>query len=466
MSLSGKNSIKTFFNKKNTLNILTIAFLLLMLPVGISLTRRAQIFFSNADENTAKLYVLPSKVELPPDTLIKLMVDSKSNKIGFVRAELSFDPNQIIINGDIQVSEKFKTVIEKTSREEANSKGKIILVLGVSATDRDFAPSGVFEVASIPIGSKTSTENVQTVVSINQQNSQIVSMGSLNLFIEAKNSDLIVNPVSLVPLAPELTATITSTSTPTPTLATGLQAITSTPLPGQGVGATIALLPSDITTFTPTPTNTNTLTPTRMPIVTNTPKFTNTPTPTNTPSPRPTNTATPTPLSTLTPTPAITSQPSLTLVPLSIPTSAPDESLKDVDLSPWLPGIALGPKTGNWNYPDKFVVKNTSKSPVSVKFSIDYWKDAEDLGYKDLTWTQTLSPGQIVEYGGGKICGKWSLILEVGKRTSGAVSEPDKESCSLLPTFTPTPVLTTAPTKPPVKCNWWRRLLRMCKNTN
>ncbi|MCS7092539.1 MAG: hypothetical protein NZM26_04260 [Patescibacteria group bacterium] len=413
-------NLKRFFNKKNTLNILTTVFLLLMLPVGITLTRQAQIFFSSADENTVRLYLLPSNIELPPDTMLKLMVDAKSNKIGFVRAEIVFDPSQIDLVGDISTSDKFKTIIEKTSKEIANSQGKIALVLGVSPADRESAPSGVFEIASVPIGAKTDQKNIQAVVSIDQQKSQVVSMNSLNLAIDKKDSNLTINPVGLVSLAPELTVTQVPTS------------------------ATI--------TYTKTPTLTNTSTPT--------PTLATT----NTPSPRATNpsVATLTSTPTASPIPTSTATPRSTLAPLPIPTSVPDESSKNVDLSFWLPGIALGPKTGNWNYPDKFVIKNISKKPVAVKFNIDYWKDAEDLGYKDLSWTQTLEPDQIVEYGGGKICGKWSLIVEVGKRSSGAVSEPDKEACALLPTVTPTPVLTTAPSKPPVKCTWWRRLLRRC----
>lgn len=241
------------FEKLSKKNIIILLVILAALPLTVYLVRQAVRFIPKAVPAAVEIFFIPDTADLPPDTTFALNIDVKSNKVGFVRMELDFDNSKIGLTGDIQTTDKLKTVMRKTSVSEANSTGQIVVVLGLSTGDKDNPPTGVFEFMRMTFGKISGSGT--TNISVNDNGVQIADMDANELVFTSS------------PATINLTAGPTPTYTPTPTP-------TYTPTP----------------TKTPTPTNTETPTPT------NTPVPTKEPTPTYTPIPTKGLTQTPTPV--------------------------------------------------------------------------------------------------------------------------------------------------------------------------
>ena len=126
--------------------------------------------------------------------------------------------------------------------------------------------------------------------------------------------------------------------------------------------------------------------------------------------------------------------------------------------------FTINPKSGNWNYPGGFSVKNTSSTTVVVKWLLDCWDEAICT---DSNGEETLLPDQSFEKGLGNICAKWQLDLEWADGEWGGIAEKSLDcgattptpctygSCGKLaftistPTSTPTGTPTTTPTSTP-----------------
>ena len=116
------------------------------------------------------------------------------------------------------------------------------------------------------------------------------------------------------------------------------------------------------------------------------------------------------------------------------------------------PPIDISPKTGSWTYPEKFIYKNKTSSPITLTWEIKCQtdKDPENCkknAPKDEMGTETLQPGQTVERGWGPICASWQLDFEYTSpscSTTGYVAQP--QNCNATPTKTPTPTATKTPT--------------------
>ncbi|MCX7928680.1 MAG: hypothetical protein N2558_03260 [Patescibacteria group bacterium] len=128
--------------------------------------------------------------------------------------------------------------------------------------------------------------------------------------------------------------------------------------------------------------------------------------------------------------------------------------------------LEIKPKSGNWNYPESFIVKNKSDKLVDLEWFLDCWDESV---CQDSSGTEKLNPGASIEKGLGLICAKWQLDLEIKSLgvSWGGISEK-KEDCNnnvvrrqceklvftistitLTPTHTKTPTLTPTKTKTP-----------------
>lgn len=93
--------------------------------------------------------------------------------------------------------------------------------------------------------------------------------------------------------------------------------------------------------------------------------------------------------------------------------------------------LNIVPKSGNWNYPDKFVITNTQKYPITLKwfiecFDTNYCKNTEGTVALGASGSSTSR----VELGAGKICAKWQLDLDWtgdGIDDWGGVAEKENE---------------------------------------
>jgi hypothetical protein len=261
---------------------------ILVLPAAVFAVQQITQLNSLAVGSAVQLYFIPSgsAAVMPPNTSFKLMADATTNKISFVRVEMSFDRSKIILSDEIQPSTALTTIIEKTTKDNANATGNIVLVLGLSPDSRDNPPTGVFEIASLPMMLNTAAQNDSTELGISPTGGQIVDIDYQEVAYTVQNNVIKLN-VTIEP-TPIPTATPLPTATPAPT-----PAPTPTPTPKP--------------TPTPTPAPTPTPTPTAAPTPTPTPK------PTPTPTPAPTATPTAAPTTSPTPPPATGSEVSLVL---------------------------------------------------------------------------------------------------------------------------------------------------------
>jgi hypothetical protein len=254
--------LRPILRGSNTRQVIATLALMLGLPLSVYLTREFVLYRARA-ANTALLYLTPATTVLPPDTTFKVMVDAKTNQLGFVRVDLSFNPSNIILTNEIQTSLILSNVVQKTSMTNANSTGKVTLVLALPAENRTNPPTGVIELASLSFKSNTGIPDVTTGITYDNSSIQLVNLATEVIPFTSENASLTLNQ----------TPPVTSPLTNTPTTV-----------------ATATLIPTN--TMTPSPIPTKTPTPTLVPTNTNTPTLV--PTNTSTPTIRPSNTLTPT----------------------------------------------------------------------------------------------------------------------------------------------------------------------------
>lgn len=135
----------------------------------------------------------PSTAFLPPDTNFKIMADSGSQSVAFGRIVFTFDPTKIQLTDEIGVPSQIFRIVEKTSKINANSLGKAVIVLGVdpSAT----APTGQFEFASFTMTSISGLANDSTGIDFDTNDIQIVDGNALELAFVVSSATLTLGGV-------------------------------------------------------------------------------------------------------------------------------------------------------------------------------------------------------------------------------------------------------------------------------
>jgi len=176
-------------------------------------------------EDTVNLYFVPGSLEMPPGGVLSLMLDSGAENIGFVRVTVNFDNTKVQLTSEIVPTPNLGTVIELTSMPDANASGSATIVLGLSPGDTP--PTGVFELAQIPITSISVVDNDATTFDIDTD-VQIVNVSEFDLLFTTDFAILTLNPVNTSP-TPTPTPTLTPTLTPIPTATPA-----PSPIPGEG----------------------------------------------------------------------------------------------------------------------------------------------------------------------------------------------------------------------------------------
>ncbi len=216
--------------------ILVLIVVLVALPFTLYEVFQGAKYLSNALVNPVALSFLPSSVAMPPDATLRLMLDAKSNKIAFTRIELSFDKTKVNLSSEITPNPIFKKVISMTSKVDANSTGKIVMILGLDPADINSAPTSVFELANFSITSLVPSAVGGTgAFSITSSNVQIVDLTPASLTVAS--TDAVINFATPSPspspsptATPTIAPTATPTATPTPT-ASASPTPTASPIP-------------------------------------------------------------------------------------------------------------------------------------------------------------------------------------------------------------------------------------------
>ena len=178
-----------------TLKRLLFVFLLLAgIPLAVYGVKFVTNLLPKAAPETVEIFFNPenSNIAYLGTKSVQLMLDAKSNQIGFTHVELTFDTSKIKLNSEIQTTDKLKTVIQKTSKANANASGRVVIALGLATQDRGNPPTGVFDLGTLVFKSNTSSPNQSTSVVIDNGKVQIVDMVPNELAFTARNANLTI----------------------------------------------------------------------------------------------------------------------------------------------------------------------------------------------------------------------------------------------------------------------------------
>lgn len=192
-------AVPTIFRRhdvKRTLGFLVFIIPLIASALIFSEIQKRQSLNSNAGVGTAKVFFEPSSSTIPPEETVYNLWINSSGPVGFARVEFSFDNSLINLSDEITLKQELSRVVQKTSMVEANSSGKVVLVLALDPTMKDSAPSGPFQIASMKFRSLTPLENAKTSVNLDTSSMQIVNMDATVFNLEITNLSLVLNLVA------------------------------------------------------------------------------------------------------------------------------------------------------------------------------------------------------------------------------------------------------------------------------
>lgn len=233
MQVAKINPMKRIFDisKENIrhYSVLTAKIMAISLPLIAALVlvrevQNQQSLKSNANANQAKLFFQTGEHSFPPDGEFQLLLNT-DGPVGFVRAELKFDPSMVKLLNEVDVSiSPFRRLIKVTPMSEANVTGIIEVVLGLDPTDVSNPPQTSMQIAKFSLGKNTDAQNLSSVLAIVANNSQIVNTNMSVYTISTVDTALKINYVSptatpIVTAGPDVTAAPTSVATAKPTSA-------------------------------------------------------------------------------------------------------------------------------------------------------------------------------------------------------------------------------------------------------
>lgn len=195
-------------------------YLLLVIPIiAIFILARAvqnnQSIKSKAGSYTANISFQLSNSSLPPETTYGVWLNTNA-PAGFVSAEVDFNPTLVKMTKEVALTNSlFTKIVKLTSMTEANTTGKIYIILGLDPTKLTTPPSSTFQIANLTFNALTTNPNVTTAVTFNTGGMQIVATDQSVFTLSAINLTLTLNPTA-TPLA---TPSATISPAPKPTTA-------------------------------------------------------------------------------------------------------------------------------------------------------------------------------------------------------------------------------------------------------
>src|SRR3989338_5659162 len=150
---------------------------------------KALFVINNTD--TINFYFEPSEVINPHNVRIKIIADSNDKNVAFIKTVVKFDPSKIKLEGEIETSTYFSTVVKKPGIDEINKSGIAAFVIASSPTDSQ--PSGVFEVANFPISTIPDENGYDTGIDFAVSEMQIVSGDVKELAVISEDAIVSIN---------------------------------------------------------------------------------------------------------------------------------------------------------------------------------------------------------------------------------------------------------------------------------
>jgi len=188
-----------------------IAIVLLALPMSVLLLQRRTELTLKAQEQLVRMYFSPSQIPDSSDMFMRVMADAQINQLSFARIVMTFDPTMLALSQELQTTSLLKTIVGKTSMQEANNTGRIVIVLGLDPGDRNSPPTALFELAQLTFSSKTSQSNQTTYLNFDNPDMQIVDIQAADLNFSGENTSIVLNPSSTGTLTGRVTDMTTNT---------------------------------------------------------------------------------------------------------------------------------------------------------------------------------------------------------------------------------------------------------------
>lgn len=218
-----KKRLTDFFrNRKSDFKYLSLAIPIIAIYFISSAALKPQVLDSMAGTYSAKISFEHSSWNLPPKNTFGIWVNS-TGAVAFVNIEIDFDPQKVkMVNDMVLTNTSLIRLVKITSSAEANTTGKIFIVLGLDPVKIASAPNGVFQIADIAFDSST-TANTSSLVSFNNSGMQIVGLDQSVFSLTSSNLNLVLNatpqpsPTPIVTTGPSTTPQPTVNPTPTPT---------------------------------------------------------------------------------------------------------------------------------------------------------------------------------------------------------------------------------------------------------
>jgi len=195
------NKIYKYYLKGKTLSLIGILVIVLSLPVALTLLRQRATYKTQAVVEPVDISFSPQTQTLPPDSAFRIMVNARTNNVSFARVVFTFDRTKVNLSSEITTTSVMGTVIERTSRTNANSTGRATIVLAVPPGQA--LPTGNFEFARFNLTRISTTANDTTQLQFTTGDVQVVdTTAEVAPSYNFTNSSLTLNP---------------SINTPTPT---------------------------------------------------------------------------------------------------------------------------------------------------------------------------------------------------------------------------------------------------------
>jgi len=170
---------------------------LVLFLAGLVLPVFAQYPTATPPISNIGVYFSPQTATVPPETTMRIMMNSGGRGVSFARVVFNFDPSLIRLTSEITPNPNLSTVVEKTSMATANASGHVVIV--IAASPSDIPPNGIFEFASFGIDSNTSLSNLTGDITFDILDGQIVDEGGSQIPATYVNASININSGSFCP---------------------------------------------------------------------------------------------------------------------------------------------------------------------------------------------------------------------------------------------------------------------------
>lgn len=180
--------------KYTLVKMAALAVLVVTLPTAVIMVQRQTGQTKTvAAGDKAQVYFVPNYLRIPPDRVVKLVLDSGGVKISRVKAVLKFDNTVVNLDSEAMTTSKLKMVREKTSQDTANISGRITIDLDLIEIDKKSPVQGVVEVATFAFKPVTGLVGVETSLDVDTQTLEVYDMSGNIIASKALPAEMVLN---------------------------------------------------------------------------------------------------------------------------------------------------------------------------------------------------------------------------------------------------------------------------------